>query len=170
MGVLKLATSFRGRPALNRLRRSPKSAVLLRGTGGMRAVLMAGRPMRSSWTPLREVAIQAPMMLLPGDVILLEGISRMIDRVLTLGPKKFWASPGWGLAGLAGFGRGNGAVPLAMKLLNPVASKKKGSSWMAARNMPPPRTAMFWPVLPWARMPVGGNRDAGRARRVTFCT
>jgi hypothetical protein len=54
--------------------------------------------------------------------------------------------------------------------LKPVASKKKGSSWMAARNIPPPRTGMFWPVLPRARMPVGGNRDAGSPCSVTSCT
>src|SRR5438067_5765176 len=98
------------------------------------------------------------------------GISRMIANVLPLGPKKLRASPGCGLAGLAGFGRGNVPVPVAMNAANPPASKKNGSSWMALRYIPPPATGMFCPVLPWATIPVGGNFVEGMAVRLTSCT
>src|SRR5207248_1922749 len=75
------------------------------------------------------------------------------------------------VAGLAGAGRGNaGGGPLATNALNPPASKKNGSSWTAARNIPAPVTGMFVPVLPRATIPVGGNFVEGSARIVTSCT
>jgi hypothetical protein len=52
----------------------------------------------------------------------------------------------------------------------PPVAKKNGSSCSAARNSPPPLTARFWRVFPWARMPFGGNRAAGIPRAVTSWT
>src|SRR4051794_20376204 len=93
MFALKSRRSLRGRPALNALRRSPRVR-LLRGTGGIRAVLIAGRPIRSIWVPAVVVVVaQTPMTALLGPILLL-GISRMRAMVLTFGPKKLWACPG----------------------------------------------------------------------------
>src|SRR6266542_2675045 len=99
MSARKLARSFLGWPALKALRRSTRFGELPlagkfvpRGIGGIRAVLIAGRPMRSSCTPLRLVAYQKPITLPLAPRSTAEGTSRTIARVLTLGPKKLGAS------------------------------------------------------------------------------
>src|SRR5262249_18981056 len=81
---------------LKAVRRSPR-ARFLRGEGGMRAVLMLGRPMKSTCWPLLVRVTNPPMILLglfAGKRIRLLGISMMAAKVLTLGPKKLCACPG----------------------------------------------------------------------------
>src|SRR5262249_17228731 len=120
---------FFGWEALKAFRRSPR-ARFLRGEGGMRAVLMAGRPMKSTCWPLLVRVMNTPMILFglfAGIGIRLLGISMMAAKVLTLGPKKLRASPVFGFAGSAGAGRGNTSPGLLLsKSEKPCASKKNG--------------------------------------------
>src|SRR5262245_33291107 len=95
MLAVKFARSSRGWPALKAVRVSVPGWIGKlepRGTGEIRAVLMAGRPMRSTCTPLNSERAQTPIALLPARVSFDEGISRTIDKVLTAGPKKFGPS------------------------------------------------------------------------------
>src|SRR5206468_12456980 len=106
--------------ALKAFRRSPR-ARFLRGEGGMIAVLIPGRPMKSTCWALLVRVTNTPMILFglfAGIGIRLLGISMMAAKVLTLGPKKLCACP---------TGRGKPA-PVDSRVEKAPASKKNGSS------------------------------------------
>ena len=60
------------------------AAEVMRGLGGIKAVLMAGRPMRSTWVPLTELVIQTPSRGGVAVVSFVVGTSRSTASVLAL--------------------------------------------------------------------------------------
>src|SRR5438876_8307600 len=119
MSALKLARSSFGRPALKALRLSTAPGKFEpRGTGGIKAVLMAGRPIRSTCRPFFSQRQETPIIgLLLALRSLTVGISMTIASRFERA-KKFRAWPGPGLFWSAGRGRGYVVPALSWPLIN----------------------------------------------------